>query len=99
MLTFELAVTYADGRTETVTTDQRDRAAFELQYNVAARRSMAEGNENVWRYLAWHALKRTKRTASSWGVWSEEAVDVDFTDDEEGSDADPGQPTAPDTSS
>lgn len=97
MLTHRLEATYDDGRIEVVTSDQRDRAGYELQYGKSALRSMAEGNENVWRYLCWHALKRTKRITQAWGTWTEGVI-VDLLDDEEETDADPGQPTAPATS-
>lgn len=104
MLTHTIEITYVDEdeRVESVVADQRDRAGYELHYKVSALRSMAEGSENVYRYLAWHALKRQKRTTEAWNTWTE-GVLVDLADDEDdegaGSAADPGRPTAPATSS
>lgn len=104
MLTHTIEIAYDDGRTESVVADQRDRAGYELKYNVSALRAMAEGSENVYRYLAWHALKRQKRTTEAWGTWTENVV-VDLADDDDesgegaGNASDPGRPTVPATSS
>jgi len=100
VLTFELDVTYEDGHTERVVADQRDLAAYEVQFGMSGPRAMSERTISVFRWLAWSALTRTGRCGLDWTAWSAVAVYVDVGDDEEAIETpDPGRPAAPDGAS
>lgn len=101
-LTFELEVTYTDDRTETVVADQRDMAAWELDpvmgnFGGCLHAVTREGRPTLaFRWLAWHALVREKRTKLGWVKWGDEALSVEFAPVSPPGAEDPGEPTAPD---
>lgn len=100
-LTYDLRIKYEDGTTEDVTADQRDFAAYEVEpTHLKQGRGFLQAVQvtsfHAFRWVAWRALTREKRTKKPWAVWSADAVDVDLI--EEPADADPGEPTASDAS-
>lgn len=104
-LTFELEVIYENDKRETVVVDQRDGAAWEMDPAMgrfgAWLQCISGGPTSrpylAYRWAAWHALVRQKRTQQGWPKWSSEVVHVEPTDPPES--ADPGDPTAADGSS
>ena len=67
-------------------------AAFELEYRVGVSRALDEMQMVFFRYLGWHALRRTGKIDAAIGKdkWGEKVISVDVADDEE-----PVGPTTP----
>jgi hypothetical protein len=75
-----------------VRADQRDMAAFELEYKIGTSRALDEMQMVFFRYLGWHAMRRTGKIDVSIGrdKWLENVYSVEPLDDEE-----PLDPTSP----
>lgn len=99
-MTTEMQATYQvqmeDGAEWTVTADQRDAAAFELEPFGTPSLLFVQRLHTYSRYRAWHASVRAGKTALTWEQFSVQCVDVDGVDDkEEPADAaDPGNSVA-----
>ena len=93
LINFDLTVSFDDGATEKVTADQRDLAQWEIQsFGRPVSVAFSEVPHLLFRFLAWNALKRQKRTELTWEAFSEVAAEVSF---EDGAEPDPGSPAAP----
>lgn len=76
-LTFEYAVEMDDGTKHRITVDQRDLAAFEEQefgcsYTIALTTKLF----TMMRFVAWHALTRTKAIKMDWQSFKRDCVEV-----------------------
>jgi hypothetical protein len=110
LITFDLVVQYEDGREVKVTADQRDVCMFEIQpFGLPIRQALATRTHITFRWLAWHALKRTAGLKDGWDKWNHQVIEVDpdtGDDDqdedydtraaklEQAGDVDPGRPAA-----
>jgi len=67
-------------------------AAFELEYRVGTSRAIDEMQMVFFRYLGWHALRRTGVLDAAIGrdKWLEQVISIEVVDDEE-----PVGPTSP----
>jgi hypothetical protein len=95
LMVFDLVITNEDGSTVEVRADQRDVAMWEMQ-PFGSSAAQALGNKTFYftRWLAWHALRRTKKTTLEWSDWNDATPAVEFATDEEGDVPDPGNPAA-----
>lgn len=77
-----------------VRADQRDMAAFELEYRVGTSRAIDEMQMVFFRYIGWHALRRVGTIDNTLGrdAWLENVISVEVVDDEES--VGPGSPAA-----
>lgn len=66
-----------------VRADQRDMAAFEVEFKIGMTRAMDEAQVNFFRFLAWHALRRTGKTNLKRLDWDKNVVEVEPAADEE----------------
>jgi hypothetical protein len=94
--TFDLAVHYEDGSTASVRADQRDMAGFELKHRIGVTRAMDELQTVFFRFIGWHALRRTGRLeqGETFEDWDARTVEVEPADADQES-PDPGSPAVP----
>lgn len=96
---FDLEV-WVDGSDEPilVRADQRDLAAFELEYRQGTEYGFKNMTMVFMRYIAWAALKRLGKTEDSFDYWTETVVSVEEQDEEQDDEddvaADPTSPAA-----
>jgi hypothetical protein len=84
-----------DGTVHQIDADQRDVAAWEIAPFGTSGNEMGQRIHLAMRYMAWHFLKRTKATKSTFDKFNEECVEVRDAGTPEGDEGlDPG-PTAP----
>lgn len=92
---------WEDGKDEAVkvTADQRDLAAFEVEFKMGANTGMTDMPVRFSRFVAWHALRRTGKLAPGTKQvdWDKNVVEVEQEGDEEG--VDPGSTAASDETS
>jgi len=69
-------------------------AAFELEYRVGTSRALDEMQMVFFRYLGWHAMRRTGKIEQTIGKdkWLENVISIEVVDDEEP--VGPGNPAA-----
>lgn len=92
--TFALQVHYEDGTDESVVTDQRDFAMWEVQEFGRPMVDAMQATPHLFmRWCAWHALHRQKAVKAPWSDWNGSVMEVEPLDDEPVS-PDPGEPTA-----
>jgi hypothetical protein len=79
-----------------VRADQRDMAAFELEYKIGTSRAIDEMPMIFFRFLAWHAARRTGKipTDTKRDEWLEKVIGAEPADDEVLVPADPTNPAA-----
>jgi len=98
---FELEV-WTEGQDEPaqVRADQRDITAFEAASKIGFTRAMDEQPITFFRYIAWHALRRTGQidVKTALADWSDRTESVDPVEDEP-TPVDPGNTAAPDETS
>lgn len=84
-----------DGPGLVVVADQRDMAAFEAVYKIGFTAAMDKMTATFFRWIAWHALRRTGviTAAVEYEAWSATVPAADPLVDEE-----PADPTKPDPS-
>lgn len=70
-------VEYEDGTTTEVTTDQRDHVACELHLRCGFPTALEEKTFQAFRFITWHALKRTGQTTDTLQAWEAKAVGVE----------------------
>lgn len=68
-----------------VRADQRDMAAFELEYRVGTSRAIDEMQMVFFRYIGWHATRRLGKIDAAIGKdkWLEDVISVEVVDDEQ----------------
>lgn len=79
-LQIKLAAEMENGTTHEVVADQRDVAAWEAHTNgwdIATHAHMAA------RFLTWHALNRTKKTAMNWERFNSLLIEAAYSEDED----------------
>jgi hypothetical protein len=93
---FDLLV-WEEGKDEPidVRADQRDMAAFEVEFKMGMARAMEEMQVNFFRFIAWHALRRTGRLEKGTKRldWDAKVIEVEPKPDAEET-VDPGSPAA-----
>jgi hypothetical protein len=96
VFTQEVTVTYRDGHTEQVMTDQADVAAWEmwarqrrLQASSPDRTVMQDTPILFMRVIAWNAINRSASIRYDYDVWEATVAQVEMTDAET---VDPTQP-------
>ena len=67
-----------------VVADQRDMAAFELQYKVGTNVAMDSMTMRFFRYVAWAALRRTNQTEERFDRWDKAVISAGPPEDEDG---------------
>lgn len=80
-----------------VRADQRDMAAFELEYKVGTSTAIENMSMVFFRYLGWHAARRTGKIPADTkrDEWLDTVIGVEPPDDDEGTIiADPTKPAA-----
>lgn len=77
-----------------VVADQRDMAAFELEFKIGMTRAMEEMQIVFFRFIAWHALRRTGRLEKGQKRSDWEAKVVEVEPKEEEQTVDPGKTAA-----
>ena len=79
-----------------VRADQRDMAAFELEYKIGTSKAIDEMPMTFFRYLGWHAARRLGKipTDAKREAWLEAVVAIEPPDDEVLTPADPTKPEA-----
>ena len=91
---FDLEVWFEDqDEPMLIRADQRDMAAFELEYRVGTQRAVDEMTMVYFRFLGWHAARRLGKLAPglSRDDWLKTVVSVEPLGDEE---PDQGNPTS-----
>jgi hypothetical protein len=80
-----------------VRADQRDMAAFELEYKIGTSTAIESMQIVFFRYLGWHAARRTGQISKDTrrDEWLDTVIGVEPPDDDEGiAIADPTKPAA-----
>lgn len=72
----DLTITYLDGSEETVSAVAADLIAFESHFDLSVTRLEKELRLTHLVYLAWHALKRTKKTNDEFEAFSDKIAGV-----------------------
>jgi hypothetical protein len=87
-MTFDLEI-WRDGaeEPETVRADQRDMAAFEVEYKMGSRRALDDRPMSFYRWIGWHASRRVGLTTDRFDVWEKPVISVEPTDDEDDEEA------------
>jgi len=96
---FDLDV-YYEGRDDAdqVRADQRDMAAFELEYRMGTTTALEQRTVTFLRYIGWHAMRRTGRTEERFDRWEKNVTSVaepDDDDDQDGEQQETADPTNP----
>lgn len=78
-----------------VRADQRDMAAFELEYKMGTSNALENAQMVFFRYIGWHAARRTGKILQDVGrdAWLDKVIGVEPVDDEE-QEAGPTNPAA-----
>lgn len=95
-LGFIVTVQPDEGEKFTVTTDQRDVAAWELEPFGGMVAEYPRKLFTFCRYIAWHQQKRTGKTRDNFQKWSDKIkwCDIEELEPEDGA-GDPGRPAPP----
>jgi hypothetical protein len=92
--TFDLEIYFEDESKTLVRADQRDMAAFEVEYKIGTSQAIEKMTMVFFRFLGWHAARRLGLVmlGEPREVWLGKVVSVEPLDDEV--EADPGKPAA-----
>jgi hypothetical protein len=95
---FDLEIWF-DGQEEptTLRADQRDLAAFELEYRMGIQRAIEEMPMTFYRYIGWHAARRLGKVdpGLSRDDWLKDVVSIEEPDEDEDEESNSGNPTNP----
>lgn len=76
-MNFNLSVTFLDGTSCEVSGIAADLVAFEAQFDISVTRLNADMKITHLLWLAWHVLKRTGETKSTFDKWVESVETVE----------------------
>ena len=80
---FDLEIYYQDrDDVDQVRADQRDMAAFELEYRMGTTTALEQRTVTFLRYIGWHAMRRTGRTDERFDRWEKPVTSVSEPDDD-----------------